>query len=247
MGPSRREPYRAEHRGWLFNRLWPFARYAFTNLTVTLVGIPLFFVLNRTTIIGRRRVPQKRNTLLLSNHQSMIDSFLVGMCAYFPQSYLKPYLIPWNPAAEENFFRPWWLGLLSDLWKCIPVRPGRRDPRALYRMSRALATGTMTLFPEGTRTRDGSIGAGRPGSGLVILQNRPHAVPVTIDGMDRVLPVGRRLPRLFQRLYVYYGSPIDYSDLVDQPRTKETAQLLVDRVMEALERQQAEIRRLREA
>ena len=240
-----RGSYRADHRGWLFNILWPFTRYAFTNMTVIVLGIPLFFIFNRTRIIGRKRVPQGRNTLLLSNHQSMIDSFLVGICAYFPQSIVKPYLIPWNPAAEENFFRPWWLGLLSDLWKCIPVRPGRRDPRALYRMTRALESGVMTLFPEGTRTRDGSIRKGRPGSGLVILASKPTVVPVTIDGMNRVLPIGAKLPRLFKRLYVYYGEPIDYSDLIDQPRTRETSEQLVDRIMDALRRQQAEILTLR--
>lgn len=238
------EPYRAEHRGRLFNFLWPFARYAFTNLTVTVLGIPLFFILNRTRVFGRDRVPQRRNTLLLSNHQSMIDSFLVGVCAYYPQSFIKPHLIPWNPAAEENFFRPWWLALLSDLWKCIPIRPGRRDLRALYRMMRALSDGTMTLFPEGTRTRDGTIGPGRAGSGLLILGNRPAVVPVTIDGMDRVLPVGSRFPRFFQRIYVYYGQPVDYSDLADQPRSKEVAQELVDRLMGILREQQAEIHRL---
>ena len=238
------EPYRAEHRGRLFNLVWPFARYTFTNLTVTVIGVPLFFLFNRTTIIGRDRVPQRRNTLLLSNHQSMIDSFLVGMCAYYPQSWLKPHLIPWNPAAEENFFRSWWLALLSDLWKCIPVRPGRRDIRALYRMMRALSSGTMTLFPEGTRTRDGTIGPGRPGSGLLILGNRPEVVPVTIDGMDRVLPVGSRIPRFFQRIYVYYGEAVDYRDLAALPRSKEVAQELVDRLMKVLRDQQEEIRKL---
>ncbi|UCG76161.1 MAG: 1-acyl-sn-glycerol-3-phosphate acyltransferase [Gemmatimonadota bacterium] len=239
-----RGSYRADHRGRLFNFVWPFARYAFTNLTVTIVGVPLFFIFNRTRIIGRDRVPQGRNTLLLSNHQSMIDSFLVGIGAFWPQSLLKPYLVPWNPAAEENFYRPRWLGLLSDLWKCIPVRPGRRDLRALHRMRQALRSGTMTLFPEGTRSRDGTIGRGRPGSALLILANRPAVVPVTIDGMDRVLPIGRRWPRLFQKVYVVYGSPIDYGDLADEPRSRDTAQRLVDRVMDVLRRQQEEIRQL---
>ena len=240
-----RDQYRADHRGWLFNLVWPFTRYLFTNLTVTVVGLPLFFVLNRTKVIGRHRVPQQANTLLLSNHQSMIDSFLVGVCAYYPQSWLKPHLVPWNPAAQENFYRPWWLGLLSDLWKCIPIRPGRRDPQALYRISRALQEGVMTLFPEGTRTRDGSIGRGRPGSGLVVLANRPAVVPVTIDGMDRVLPIGAKFPRIFKRLYVVYGEPVDCSDYLDRPRSRETAQELVDRVMDVLRRQQDEIRELK--
>ena len=54
-------------------------------MTVTLFWV-LFFVFNRTVVIGRRNVGEERNTLLLSNHQSMLDSFLVGLGALYPQS-----------------------------------------------------------------------------------------------------------------------------------------------------------------
>lgn len=238
-----REAYRAEHRGRVFNLVWPLASYLWTNLTA-IVGFVLFFVLNHTTVVGRDRVPEDPNTLLLSNHQSMIDSWLVGIAAYYPQSWWKPHLVPWNPAAEENFFDSRLLALLSDLWRAIPIKEGRRDIKALYRMTRALRDGVMILFPEGTRTRDGSIGEGRAGAGLVTLGTHPTVVPVTIDGMNRVLPVGRRFPRFGEEVYVYFGEPVDYSDLVDRPRSKETAQELVDRVLEVLREQQREIRRM---
>lgn len=238
------ERYRAAHRGWLFNLLWPLTRYLVTNLSVALAGL-LFFVLNRTRVIGRGNVPRRPNTLLLSNHQSMIDSFLVGMCAYYPWSWIKPYLIPWNPAAEENFFRHPVLAWFSDQWKCIPVREGRRDLKALHRMMMALREGTMTLFPEGTRTRDGSVRRGRPGAGLLVLGNHPTVIPVAIDGMGELLPVGSAWPRVGREVWVYYGEPFDYSEFLDRERSKETAQELVDRVMEAIRRQHEAIRRLK--
>lgn len=236
--------YRAEHRGRLFNLLWPLTRYLVTNLSVFVIGF-LFFVLNRTRVIGRATVPRRRNTLLLSNHQSMIDSFLVGTCAYYPWSWLHEYLIPWNPAAEENFYDHALLAWFSDQWKCIPVREGRRDLRALHRMMQALREGTMTLFPEGTRSRDGSIGRARPGAGLLVLGNRPTVIPVAIDGMGDVLPIGARWPRVGQEIWVYYGEPVDYSDFLGRERSKDTAQELVDRVTERMRRQLEAIRRLR--
>jgi 1-acyl-sn-glycerol-3-phosphate acyltransferase len=238
------EAYRAEHRGRLFHLVWPAASYLFTNLTAA-VGVLLFFVLNRTSVIGRERLPQGRNTLLLSNHQSMIDSWLVGISAYYPQSFWRPWLIPWNPAARENFFKNPILALFSDLWKAIPIREGRRDYKALYRMLRALREGVMLLFPEGTRTRDGSIGRGRPGAGLLALGTGAAVVPVTIDGMDRVLPIGSVVPRVGKRVFVYFGQPIDCSDFADRPRSKETAQELVDRVMKVLRAQQRTLRRIK--
>lgn len=130
----------------------------------------------------------------------MIDSFLVGLVAYYPKSWWRPYLIPWNPAAVENFYRNRILAWLADHWKCIPVRPGRRDLHALHEMIEVLPHGVMTLFPEGTRSRDGSVGPGRPGAGLLILATRPRVIPVAIDGMREVLPLGRVWPRVWRRI-----------------------------------------------
>lgn len=239
-----KQRYRAEHRGRLFNLLWPLIRYLVTNLSVALAAL-LFFVLNRTRIIGRGGLRHARNTLLLSNHQSMIDSFLVGMCAFYPWSWLKPWLIPWNPAAEENFYNHPVLAWFSDQWKCIPVREGRRDLKALYRMMGALREGTMTLFPEGTRTRDGSVRRGRPGAGLLILGNHPTVIPVAIEGMGELLPVGATWPRIGRKIWVYYGEPLDYTDFLGRERSKQTAQELVDRIMDVVRRQHQAIRRLR--
>lgn len=238
------EPYEADHRGPVFNFFWPFTRWLVTNLCA-LFGVVLFFVLNRTKVIGRHRVPERRNLLLLANHQSMIDSWLLGICAFYPQSWWKPYLMPWNPAAEENFYSNAVLAWFSDQWKCIPVREGRQDVRVLFRMSRALEDGVMILFPEGTRTRTGEIGPGRPGAGLAALAARPLVLPVTIEGMNQVLPVGAVLPRIGKRIFVRFDEPMDYEDLLDRPRNKETAQELVDRVMKRLQEGQREIRELR--
>jgi 1-acyl-sn-glycerol-3-phosphate acyltransferase len=238
--PRARSRLQAPRRGRLFRLLFPLTSYLVTNVTVALFWV-LFFVLNRTTVIGRRHVGRARNTLLLSNHQSMLDSFLVGLAAFYPQTWLKPYLLPWNPAAAENFYKNPILGWLADHWRCIWVREGRRDLYALHRMIEALPGGTMTVFPEGTRSRDGSVGRGRPGAGLVILATRPRVIPVAIDGMQHVLPIGCYRPRLFQRITVSYGAPVDYRDFLALPRTRETAQALIDRVMAAIRTQHAEL------
>lgn len=224
--------------------LWGLMSYAFTNLSVGVMWV-YFRVLNRTTVLGRKNVGEQRNTLLLSNHQSMIDSFPVSIFAYYPKSWIKPHLIPWHPAAEENFFKNRLVRWMSTLWRCIPVQQGRRDLNALNRMIEVLPGGVLTLFPEGTRSRDASVGRGRPGAGFVILGTRPRVIPVAIDGMQDLLPIGSWIPRFFKRIYVSYGEPIDFSEYLDSPPCRETAQAIVDRVMESIRVQLEEIRLLR--
>jgi len=111
-------------------------------------------------------------------------------------------------------------------------------------MTEVLPSGVMTLFPEGTRTRDGSVGEGRPGPGLLILATRPRVIPVAIDGMGDVLPIGCKLPRFGKRVYVSYGAPVDYAEFLALPPSREAAQALMDRVMGAIRAQHAELREL---
>src|SRR3989442_9364074 len=153
----------------------------------------------------------------------MLDSCCVGLAAYYPRSLLQPRLLTWNPAAAENFYRTPILAWLADNWKCIWVQPGRHDLHALHRMIQVLPRGVMTLFPEGTRTRDGSVGRGQAGTGLLILATRAGVIPVAIQGMREVLPIGKSTPRGVKRITVTYGPPGDYADFLAQPGTRETA------------------------
>jgi 1-acyl-sn-glycerol-3-phosphate acyltransferase len=164
----------------------------------------------------------------------MIDSFLVGIAAYYPQSLVKPFVMPWNPAAEENFFRTPILAFLADNWKCIPIKKGRKDVGAIYRMAEALRTSPMILFPEGTRARSGAIGKARGGAGMLILETQPKVVPVYIDGMEKVLPIGAVFPRFFKKIHVHFGEPLDLAKYYGQDKNRQLAQTIMQEVMDAI-------------
>lgn len=235
----------SRNHGWLFRLTWPMTHYIAINFFAAL-GFLFFKIFHKTKIIGKENVPKCPNTLLLSNHQSMIDSFLVGLHAYFPTSLIRPSVIPWNLAAEENFYRNFFVGWLADNWKCIPVKKGRKDVSAIFKMADALQTSPMVVFPEGTRSRDGSIGPPRGGAGMLILESKPTVIPVCIDGMDELLPIGSVFPRLFKRIYVYYGKPLDLSKFYGMVRTKETANAIMEHVMETMRKMKAEIEALKD-
>ena len=46
----------------------------------------------------------------------------------------------------------------------------------------------------------------------MILENNPTVIPVCIDGMDQVLPIGASFPRIFKRIYIHFGKPVDLSE-----------------------------------
>ena len=232
------------HRSLFSRLLWPVTQYFITSLSVTLSYI-YFRLLNNTTVIGKGNVPRRPNTLLLSNHQTMIDSFLVGLCAYYPVLLIRPSLMPWNPAAEENFYKHAILAWFADNWKCIPIRKGRKDFKAILNVAEGLRTSPVTFFPEGTRSRTGEIGRGRAGTGFLVMETWPAVVPVCIDGMDKVLPIGSSFPRFFKRIYISFGRPLDLSEFKGRKTDKETAQEVIDKVMEAIRALKIEIQKMK--
>jgi len=207
--------------------------YLLVISTITIAWI-LFRVLNRTKVYGLENIPFKKNLLLLPNHLTMIDSFLVGTTAFYPEVIIKPWLIPWSPAAEENFFSNPVLAWIANNWKAIPVRRGRKDLEVLNKMIELLPDGTMINFPEGTRSRTGKLGNGKPGVGKLIYNSKPTAIPVRIFGMEKVLPIGSYFPRIFKKITVVFGKPIDFSPFYALPDEKETWLGIVKKVMDSI-------------
>lgn len=113
---------------------------------------------------------------------------------------------------------------------------------SIQRMADALMVSPLTLFPEGTRSRDGSIRQARGGAGMLILETKPTVIPVCIDGMNKVLPIGFVFPRLFKRIHVRYGRPLDLSQFYGSAKNKEIAHAIMDKVMTSIRTLHDEIR-----
>jgi len=193
-----------------------------------------FFVLNRTTIVRSYRGDRNPNMMFVSNHQSPIDPFLIALAAYFPHTLWRPALHPWSLVAAEYWFRTRAVAWLARHLRCIPVRRGRKNVSALRRMCEELPCGTAIMFPEGRRSSDGTILAGRPGAGYMALQTHPRIVPVAVDGLLDAMPYKHPRPRIGRRLRIAFGDPVECKDLYARPEGKETAQAIVDRAMAAV-------------
>lgn len=154
--------------------------------------------------LGRRHVPRVGGVIIACTHQSFLDPVLVGLGLPRQMSYL----------ARRSLFRHSrvfsWVMLSLN---AVPVRAAGSDVRAFRESVRRLKEGdALLLFPEGTRTYDGEIGALHPGVFNIAHRARVPIVPAAIDGAFESWPRGRRLPRPYP-VRVMFGRLISVAEI----------------------------------
>lgn len=148
----------------------------------------------------------RRGLLIASNHQSFLDPVLIGMAWPYPIDYM----------ARSSLFKPPGFGGLIRALGAHPVQRGRVDRSGLRTILRVLREGRpLLMFPEGTRTRDGSLGRFRSGVGALAVRCGVPVLPACIEGAFESWPRQRALPRP-GRIAVAYGSFIE-PDGLDEP------------------------------
>jgi len=158
--------------------------------------------------------------LLVSNHRSMLDAHVVSIAfGLWPRGLFDPRLAPFHTPEASNFMSTPTLFALHTLLRCVPLRrgagvyqPGLNTVIELLRRENV-----VYMFPEGTRSRDGSIGRASPGVGRVLLESGCPALPIHISGTGRMLPIGTRWPRLGDPIRISVGRPIPPERWADLP------------------------------
>ena len=152
-------------------------------------------------------LPQTGPLIIASNHASNFDVPVIG-------SFLIPRLgrrIHWL-GKKELFDWPI-IGWLAANGGVHPVDRGAADVEAFRLAQRILDEGhVLFVFPEGTRSPDGSLQEARDGVALLALRTGAPIVPLGISGSHRVWPKGQRLPHPGGRVTVRVGSPFRPTD-----------------------------------
>ena len=211
--------------------------WCLTNFLVVPLCTVMMQVLNRTRITGKHHLQGARLPLVfVSNHVTIFDDGLVDTLIFWPRVFWEYDFIPVHVPEERNFFKGPLMSWFMLRMKCIPVRRGEGifQP-AMDRIIAALREGgCVRTFPEGTRTRSGTLGHGRPGVGRVLYETSAVVVPCFHRGLDQVLPIGAVVPRIGKRVDIVIGPPFSVDDLRALPNTKETWQKISDRLMEKI-------------
>ncbi|MCW4385458.1 1-acyl-sn-glycerol-3-phosphate acyltransferase [Salinibacterium sp. SYSU T00001] len=169
---------------------------------------PLARLIFRPRVVGRRNVPKRGGVLLASNHFAFIDSVVITLVAPRSVSFM---------AKAEYFTGHGFRGRLSRAFfrgvGAVPVdrSSSRAAQDALDAGLDVLRAGeAFSIYPEGTRSRDGRLYRGRTGVAWLALTAGVPVVPVALAGTDRLQPGGTG-PLRPARVTVQFGEPLDLS------------------------------------
>ena len=185
----------------------------------------LFKFFFRLQVFGQRHIPTEGGALLLCNHQSFLDPMLAGVKA--PREC--------NFMARDSLFHNPFFGRLITSVNAFPVRRGAGDVGAVKQVLRHLkADRLVVVFPEGTRTRDGSMGRINPNTLSLARRAGVAVVPTVISGAFEAWPRQRKLPRP-KKVLVSYCPPIP-PETLQQLSDEQLSEQLTDSMQRELAR-----------
>jgi long-chain acyl-CoA synthetase len=227
LAPQAEEP--VEFPSW--NRTWPVRLVR--RLSQATWIVPLTRVFAHARVEGTQHLDEIDGPVIFaSNHQSHMDvpvilSALPGrwrtrVAPAMLKEFFRAHFYP-----NEHSWREWFTNSLNYYLACfyfntfpIPQREAGARRTVSY-MGELTGEGlSILIFPEGVRSATGDIKPFRGGIGLIASRLDVPVVPVRLDDVDRLLPVGASFVRP-GRVRVAFGRPLrlrgdDYAALAEQ-------------------------------
>ncbi|MEM7095803.1 MAG: lysophospholipid acyltransferase family protein [Actinomycetota bacterium] len=175
---------------------------------------------------GLENVPAEGGAILAANHLAFIDSLLLMYALDRPVAFLGKSEYLDHPVARHLF----------PATGMLPLdRSGQHSRITLDRANQILEQGgVIGVHPEGTRSRDGLLGAGHKGVAQMALRAGVPVVPVGLIGTDDVQPVGQRVPSFRGEITIRFGAPIGLGPWLGRRRSSSARRELTAEIMAAI-------------
>lgn len=168
----------------------------------------VYSVLFRLEARGTENIPAEGPVILASNHISNFDPPTVGVKIRRKVHFM----------AKEELFRIPIFGALIRSFGAFPVKRGGVSKDAIKSAITLVKAGNMMgIFPEGSRNNQS--GAAKKGAAMIAVRSGAVIVPAAIIGNYK----------LFRKMVVCYGEPIDLTAIID-----EASPDMLDQVTEAI-------------
>ena len=177
---------------------------------------PFFAIYFRLTLVGREHVPDAGPVIFAANHRSFLDPFIIGALTRRPIYYVA------KRELFEKRLTAWFIASLG----AFPVDRGASDEEMLKTARAILERGDpLLIFPEGTRTRPGSLGHPKRGIGRLALETGAPVVPVAVIGTEAIRRGWRVRPH---KVRIRCGRPLTFPR-VESP-SAQLATAVTDRI-----------------
>lgn len=175
----------------------------------------------KVIVKGRERIDPSRARIYMSNHQSYFD--IMALLAHLPVNF--------KFIMKQELMRIPLFGFVVKRARYIGIE--RSHPKkALKSMNEAAGKirggDSVLIFPEGTRSIDGSLQHFKKGGFNLAFRSGCEIVPIAISGSYRIAPKGSlKINR--GTFHIHFGEPISTADF-----NKRDLNALMDRVREAM-------------
>jgi 1-acyl-sn-glycerol-3-phosphate acyltransferase len=147
------------------------------------VGVGLRLSRTRILVEGREHLGDARNTVVMPNHVSNLDAPVVFLALG----------IDFKALVKLELFEVPFLGRAMKVAGLVPVDRKNRlqAEKAVDAAAAGLAAGQCFLiYPEGTRSATGELGAFKKGGFVAAIQAGSRIVPVALTGVGELMPRG---------------------------------------------------------
>lgn len=190
------------------------ALYIFTLVPEFLMRFLSWVLINalyRIEVEGLENIPDQGPCLVVCNHVSYVDAFIVGGSIRRPIRFVMYHTIYQLPLLRFMF----------KTARAIPIAPAKEDPlmleRAYAEITAALDAGEVVgIFPEGRLTESGTINPFKTGVERILASRPVPVVPVALKGMwgslfsrrDSTLRRARLPRRFWSRIALVVGAAV---------------------------------------
>ncbi len=163
---------------------------------MTWVFFPLLF---QFRVHGRQHIPLDTGALITSNHQSYLDPVFLGAATRRRTRYI---------ARKTLFKAKKFFTFLIKAYGALPMSIDSSSREGVrFAVEHLRRKEHIVMFPEGTRTREGSIGPVHPGAKLIAQKAGVPVVPAALHGAFEIWPRTKKIFGLGP-VSVAFGEPI---------------------------------------
>jgi 1-acyl-sn-glycerol-3-phosphate acyltransferase len=175
------------------------------HLAWRLVTRTYFSTYHRLSVESEGSLPTELPFVMIANHTSHLDAVVMASILAFR---LCDRVFP--VAAGDVFFNTPVMSLFAaNLLNALPMWRKNCGSHALKDLRRRLVEEPcgLILFPEGGRSRDGSLLPFKVGLGMLVAGTAVPVIPCYLEGAFHAFPPNRRMPRP-RKIRLRIGSPL---------------------------------------